>query len=178
MKLRDEDLRRELQIALEGRDSQSNCALRLNIHKEDFRRLLSRARIHGIDAVLHCNIPGGYADEFKIKVVHSVVSGGMSKSSAAAKCNLRIGTVHAWVRKYLEGGEERLLSDNRGRTGSMGRKRNPRLEDFKPGSLEYYKFKAEKLERECLLLKKALPLVREMLKDRSQDSSDTGSSEN
>ena len=102
----------------------------------------------------------------------------MSKSSAAAKCNLRIGTVHAWVRKYLEGGEERLLSDNRGRTGSMGRKRNPRLEDFEPGSLEYYKFKAEKLERECLLLKKALPLVREMLKDRSQDSSDTGSSEN
>lgn len=178
MKIRDEDLRRELQIALEGRDNHSNCAFRLGIRNDDFSGLLSRARVHGIDAVLHSNRPRGYTDEFKLKVVHSAVLGGMPKSRVAIKCNLRKGTVHNWVRKYLEGGEELLLSDNRGRTGSMGRKKKPKLEDFAPGSLEYYKLKAEKLERENLLLKKALPLVQEMLKDRSQGSSDTGSSEN
>ena len=178
MKIRDEDLRRELQIALEGRDSHSKCAFRLGMRNDNFRELLSRARVHGIDAVLHCNTPRGYTDEFKLKVVHSAVLEGMPKSRVATKCNLRKGTVQNWVRKYLEGGDERLLSDNRGRTGSVGRKKKPKLEDFAPGSLEYYKLKAEKLERENLLLKKALPLVQEMLEDRSQGSSDTGSSEN
>ena len=89
MKIRDEDLRRELQIALEGRDNHSNCAFRLGIRNDDFSGLLSRARVHGIDAVLHRNRPRGYTDEFKLKVVHSAVLGGMPKSRVAIKCNLR-----------------------------------------------------------------------------------------
>ena len=83
MKIRDEDLRRELQIALEGRDSHSKCAFRLGMRNDNFKELLSRARVHGIDAVLHCNTPRGYTDEFKLKVVHSAVLEGMPKSRVA-----------------------------------------------------------------------------------------------
>ena len=60
----------------------------------------------------------------------------------------------------------------------MGRKKKPRLEDYEPGSMEYLKLKVELLERENALLKKALPLVREKIRSRSQGRSGTSSSEN
>ena len=44
--------------------------------------------------------------------------------------------------------------------------------------MEYLKLKVELLERENALLKKALPLVREKIRSRSQGRSDTSSSEN
>ena len=157
MKVKEEDLRRELQIALEGKDSQPNCAFRLGLKTENFKGYLFRARVHGIDAVLHSNTHRAYTDEFKLKVVHSVVLDGKTEEGTATEYNLMGGTVSAWIKKYLEGGEELLLSDNRGRKGKMGRKPKPKLTDFEEGSLEYYKLKSEQLERENLLLKKALP---------------------
>lgn len=60
----------------------------------------------------------------------------------------------------------------------MGRRPKPKLEDYEVGSLGYYKLKSEQLERENLLLKKALPLVQDVLRNRSKGKSDTGSSEN
>lgn len=70
-----------------------------------------------------------------------------------------------------------LLSDRRGRTGKMGRKPKPKLEDYEEGTLEYYKLKSEQLERENLLLKKALPLVQAAIRNRSKGKNDTSSSE-
>ncbi len=177
MKVKKEDLRRELEIALEGKDSQTNCAFRLGINQHCFEKYLYRARIHGIEGVLHNKKQKTYTDEFKLKVVHSVVLEGKSKSGIAIKNNLNVGSVHSWVNKYLKGGEESLLSNNRGKW-NMGRKKKPKLEDFEPGTIEYLKLENEKLKRENLLLKKVQPLVQEILNNRSKGKSDMSSSEN
>jgi len=177
MKVREEDLRRELEIALSGKDSQPRCAARLGIRLNKFKQLLRRARIHGVRAVLHSNMPKTYADSFKLGVVNSVLNESLTLGTAGARYNLNESTVKTWVRKYQEGGEALLLEDGRGRRG-MGRKRKPKLEDYEPGSIEYLKLENELLKRENLLLKKALPLVREKIRSRSREESDTSSSEN
>lgn len=177
MKVRREDLKREIETALSGRDTQVNCASRLGPSYADFKRYIRRARAHGVDALIAASACGTHADEFKLNVVKSVVEEGLSKHHVAVMFNLNHGTVHAWVRKYIEGGAALLLSDNRGRR-SMGRKKKLRLEELEPGSLEYLKLENEMLKRENLLLKKAQPLVREIIRNRSRGKSDTGSSEN
>ena len=120
---------------------------------------------------------GSYTDEFKLIVVNSVINESLTLGSAGARYNLAECTIKAWVRKYQEGGEEALLENGRGRP-PMGRKKKPRLEDYEPGSMEYLKLKVELLERENLLLKKALPLVQEKIRNRSRAKSGTSSSEN
>lgn len=160
MKVKEEDYRRELLKAMNGEDLIANCAKRLGIGLNRFAERLYRARVHGVDAVLHCNLPGEYGDEFKLEVVNSVLQ-GMAKGSAATKFNLSSAVVSRWVRKYAEGGEEALLADNRGRHSKMGRKPKPKLSDYEPGSVEYLKLENEMLRRENLLLKKALPLIQE-----------------
>lgn len=177
MKVKDDDLKRELEISISGKDSQKACAMRLGIGIRRFERLLTRARVHGVEAVLHSNMPGSYAGSFKLEVVNSVISGPLTLGIAESKYNLNKATVKAWVRKYQEGGEEALLEDGRGRRG-MGRKKKPRLEDYEPGSMEYLKLENELLRRENELLKKALPLVREKIRNRSHAKSGTSSSEN
>ena len=177
MKVREEDLRRELEIALSGKDSQPRCSARLGMRLNSFKQLLRRARIHGVDAVLHSNMPKMYTDSFKLEVVNSVINESLTLGSAGARYNLAECTIKAWVRKYQEGGEEALLENGRGRP-PMGRKKKPRLEDYEPGSMEYLKLKVELLERENLLLKKALPLVQEKIRNRSRAKSGTSSSEN
>ena len=177
MKLREEDLKRELETAISGKDTQARCALRLGIGISTFERLLARARVHGIEAVLHSNRPKAYTDTLKLAVVHSVLEDGLPKLTAAIKYNLDKGTVDKWIYKYERGGESCLLEDNRGRA-SMGRKKKPKLEDYEPGSMEYLKLENELLKRENELLKKALPLVQEKIRSRSQGKSGTSSSEN
>ena len=177
MKVREEDLRRELEIALSGKDSQPRCSARLGMRLNSFKQLLRRARIHGTDAVLHSNMPRSYADSFKLGVVNSVINEPLSMEEAGARYNLRGSTIKSWVKKYQEGGEETLLEDGRGRPG-MGRKKKPRLEDYEPGTMEYLRLENEILKRENELLKKALPLVREKIRSRSRAKSGTSSSEN
>ena len=175
--VKEKDLKRELEIAISGLDTQLRCAARLGIRLNSFKIFLRKARRHGVDAVLHSNRPGSYEDSFKLEVVHSVLVDGMSHGSAAAKYNLAYSTVDGWVRKYKEGGESCLLADNRGRHG-MGRKKKPRLEDYEPGAKEYLELKVKLLTRELELLKKAMPLVREKIRNRSHGQSGTSSSEN
>ena len=177
MKIKEEDLRRELEVALSGKDSQPSCSFRLGMRLNRFKQLLRRARIHGIDAVLHSNMAGSYTDEFKLTVVNSVINEPLSMEEAGARYNLRGSTIKSWVKKYQEGGEETLLEDGRGRPG-MGRKKKPRLEDYEPGTMEYLRLENEILKRENELLKKALPLVREKIRSRSRAKSGTSSSEN
>ena len=177
MKIKEEDLRRELDVALSGKDSQPRCSFRLGMRLNRFKQLLRRARIHGIDAVLHSNMPRSYADSFKLEVVNSVINESLTLGSAGARYNLAECTIKAWVGKYQEGGEEALLEDGRGRR-EMGRKKKPRLEDYEPGSMEYMRLEIELLKRENELLKKALPLVREKIRNRSRAKSGTSSSEN
>ena len=61
----------------------------------------------------------------------------MTKHAAARTYNISESTLDVWLRKYAEGGQEALLEDNRGRKPSMGRKPEPKLSDYEPGSLEY-----------------------------------------
>ena len=98
--------------------------------------------------------------------------------AAEREFNVNASVIRTWRKKYREGGSEFLFSDRRGRKGKMGRKPKPKLEDYEIGSLEYYKLKAEQLERENLLLKKALPLVQDVIRNRSKGKSGTGSSKN
>ena len=177
MKVREENLREELEIALAGKDSQPRCSARLGMRLNRFKQLLRRARIHGVDAVLHSNMPKMYTDSFKLEVVNSIINESLTPGTAGVRYNLNESTVKAWVRKYREGGEEALLEDGRGRQG-MGRKKKARLEDYEPGSMEYLKLENEILKRENELLKKALPLVREKIRNRSRAKSGTSSSEN
>lgn len=178
MKIKEEDLRRELETAILCKDTQKNCARRIELDYRNFRALLGRARIHGIDAVLHSNTQDKYTDKFKLNVVNSVLSEEMPLRAAERKFNVKDSVIRKWVKKYKEGGSKLLFSDGRGREGKMGRKPKPKLEDYEVGSLEYYKLKAEQLERENLLLKKALPLVQDVIRNRSKGKSGTGSSKN
>ena len=176
MKIKEEDIRRELEIALSGKDSQQRCSLRLGMDLRRFKKLLRRARMHGTEAVFHSKTPKAYTEEFKLYVVDSIINGSLTQGMAGARYNLNEGTVKAWVGKYREGGSALLLEDGRGRRG-MGRKKKPKLEDYEPGSIEYLKLENEILKRENLLLKKALPLVQEKIRNRSRAGSDTSSSE-
>ena len=115
MKIKEEDLRRELEVALSGKDSQPRCSARLGMRLNRFKQLLRRARIHGIDAVLHSNMAGSYTDEFKLIVVNSVINESLTLGSAGARYNLAECTIKAWVGKYQEGGEEAILENGRGR---------------------------------------------------------------
>lgn len=177
MKVKDEDLRRELQIAINGEDSIVSCARRLGIGTTMFRERLYRARIHGIESVLHLSCRGTYAGRFKLEVVESVMQ-GMPKHAAATKYNLRESVVDSWTKKFLEGGEDALLADNRGRPRNMGRKPKPKLSDYEPGSIEYLKLENEMLRRELLLIKKALPLIQESERRTLREKRSTGTSEN
>ena len=156
MKLKEEDLKRELALVLCGKSSCSFCARVLGVNIQTVKKLAARARLHGVDAVLHSNRTGKYEDSFKLEVVQSIINGVHTESSAAAVFNLRGSTVSCWLEKYERGGEAGLLEDRRGRR-SMGRKKKPRLEDFEPGSMEYIKLENELLKRENALLKKLCP---------------------
>ena len=177
MKVKEEDLRRELLKAINGEDLIINCARRLGIRLDSFKCKLSTARIHGIESVLHSNRPGGYSDDLKLEVVDSLMK-GMTKHAAARTYNITKSTLSVWLRKYAEGGQEALLEDNRGRKPSMGRKPKPKLSDYEPGSLEYLKLENEMMKRELLLLKKALPLIQESERRTSRGKKSTGTSGN
>ena len=177
MKLKEEDLKRELGLVLSGKSSCSFCARVLGVNIRTVERLAARARLHGVDAVLHSNRPRKHENSFKLEVVQSIINEVQTKSSAAVVYNLNESTVSCWLNKYIKGGEAGLLEDTRGRK-NMGRKKKPRLEDFEPGSIEYIKLENELLKRENALLKKALPLVQEKIKRRSHVKSDTSSSMN
>ena len=58
MKVKEEDLRRELLKVINGEDLIINCARRLGIRLNNFKCRLYTARIHGIESVLHSNRPG------------------------------------------------------------------------------------------------------------------------
>lgn len=177
MKVKEEELRQELFKAINGEDLIVNCARRLGVRLNNFKEKLYKARIHGIDAVLHSNCSRIYSDSFKQEVVNSVLQ-GMPKHAAAVTNNVSEATVTTWMRKYTLGGIEALLDDNRGRKPNMGRKPKPKLSDYEPGSMEYLKLENEMLKRELLLLKKALPLIQESERRTLREKKSTGTSKN
>lgn len=83
MKIRKEDLERELEVALSGKDSQQKCSLRLGMDLRKFKKLIRRARIHGIEAVLQSKTSKAYTEEFKLSVVNSILSGSLTQGMAA-----------------------------------------------------------------------------------------------
>ena len=99
MKVKEEDLRRELETALQGKDTQNNCARRIEIDSGDFRKLLGRVRIHGIDAVLHSNALYQYTDDFKLNVVNSVLSGEMPIRAAEREFNVNASVISSSCHK-------------------------------------------------------------------------------
>lgn len=177
MKVKEEDLRRELLKAINGEDLIVNCTRRLGIRLNNFKAKLYRARIHGIDAVLHSNCNGSYSDSFKLEVVNSILQ-GMPNHAVAVTFNIDEMTVSNWVRKFTSGGTEALLDDKRGRKPNMGRKPKPKLSDYESGSLEYLKLENEMLKRELLLLKKAMPLIQKSEQRTLREKKSTETSRN
>lgn len=92
MKVKEEDLRRELLKAINEEDLIINCARRLGIRLNNFKCKLNTARIHGIESVLHSNRPGGYSDDLKLEVVNSLMK-GMTKHAAARTYNITKSTL-------------------------------------------------------------------------------------
>ena len=107
MKVKEEDLRRELLKAINGEDLINNCARRLGIRLNNFKCKLYTARIHGIESVLHSNRPGRYSDDLKLEVVDSLMK-GMPRHAVARTYNITESTLNVWLKKYAEGGREAL----------------------------------------------------------------------
>ena len=80
--------------------------------KLNSRIMYIRARVHGIEAVLHSNRARGYTDGFKLSVVHSVIEEKLPWTAAGIRFNLRRDLIKSWVGKYLTGGEEKLKREN------------------------------------------------------------------
>ena len=99
MKVKEEDLRRELLKAINGEDLINNCARRLGIRFNNFKCKLYTARIHGIDSVLHSNRPGRYSDDLKLEVVGSLMK-GMPRHAVARTYNITESTLNVWLRKF------------------------------------------------------------------------------
>lgn len=93
MKIREEYLERELDIALLGKDSQRRCSARLEMRLTNFELLLYRARIHGVKAVLHSNMPKAYTDTFKLELVNSVINESLTLGRASVRYNISESTV-------------------------------------------------------------------------------------
>ena len=120
MKVKEEDLRREILKAINGEVLIINCARRLGIRLDSFKCKLNTARIHGIDSVLHSNRPGGYSDDLKLEVVDSLIK-GMTKHAVERTYNITKSTLNVWLRKYAESGQEALLEDNSVRANRKGK---------------------------------------------------------
>lgn len=85
-----------------------------NLCRGGFQELVQRARIHGIESVLHNVRNKEYPDQFKIDVVKEVEA-VQSVREVAIKYNVTYIVVRNWCRKYSEGGIDELLNDRRGR---------------------------------------------------------------
>ena len=113
MHLDNERKRKLIQTLLEDKRKLKVLSREYGVHPEYVRKLLKRARVHGVESVL-ANGPRKHTVEFKLEVIRYVERGNLV-SDAALAYNLSDALVLEWCRKYSEGGTRALNNANGGR---------------------------------------------------------------
>lgn len=167
MKISDIQKRKMLEDVLIRNKSLSETVKENGYSRRSLERLLARARVHGIENVLHGNAQRRYPRDFKYQVVKYVLD-GHTLDRSSVEFNVDYHVVRSWFLRYSKGGVEALTADNRGRK-SMGR---PKKKASEENSDELKKLRtqneelAKKLryaEMENEFLKKLDALVRERI---------------
>lgn len=166
MKISDIQKRKMLEDVLIRGKSLGDASKENGYAKRALERLLARARVHGIEGVLHGTTPGRYPKDFKYQVAKYVLD-GHSIDKTSVKFNIDYHVVRSWFLRYSKGGVEALTADNRGRK-SMGRPKkaseenSDELKKLKKQNEELAK-KLRYAEMENEFLKKLDALVRERI---------------
>ena len=119
MKFSDVQKRKMLEDVLIRNKSLGETAKENGYARRALQRLLARARVHGIENVLHENAQRRYPRDFKYQVVKYVLD-GHTLDRSSVEFNVDYHVVRSWFLRYSKGGVEALTADNRGRK-SMGR---------------------------------------------------------
>lgn len=165
MKLTDEEKRQMLEEVLKEGISIATVTTRHGVSYKTFYKVVERARIHGIESVLHKNTPRSYTQDFKLKVVNAVLS-GKAQARTAVEYNLTWNLVEYWCRKYAERGIGGLSDARRSRPlkedqpEKTDRKGRPVHTEKEYQELER-KYRHARMENE--FLKKLDALVRERI---------------
>lgn len=107
MKFTEEEKQQMLEEVLKHGKTIRSVADNHGINYINFTRLFTRARLHGIENVLHRNKKRGYTVDFKLEVVRSVQNGS-SKTNASNVFNISHTLEDSWCAKYVEKGIEGL----------------------------------------------------------------------
>ena len=165
MRLNNEEKRKLIQELLEDKHKLQTLSREYGVHPEYVRRLLRRARIHGVESVLFHG-SRKYTTEFKLEVIRFVES-GHSASETSVAYNLSSTVVDFWLRKYSEGGIDALYPADGGRPLRDDR---PEPEKTKREKKYHTEKEYQELERRLRLaemenefLKKLDALVRERI---------------
>ena len=113
MHLDNDQKRKLIQMLLEDKRKLNVLSREYGVHPEYVRKLLKRARVHGVESIL-ANGRRTHTVEFKLEVIRFVENGNLV-SDAALIYNLSDALVLDWCRKYSEGGFKALNHVNGGR---------------------------------------------------------------
>ena len=112
MKFSDEEKREMLEEILVQHKGTGAVSREHGISWKYLNELQKRARVHGVENVLHKNAGKEYSDNFKLEVIR-YVEDGHSTAEAGVTFNICDGLVFSWCRKYSEGGIEALRGADR-----------------------------------------------------------------
>jgi hypothetical protein len=101
------------------------------INSRTVKRLLRRARAHGIEGVLHSNKLWSYFEFFKLEVV-KCIEDVVSVGCACEKYNLTYTIARSWYHKSSDGGTEALFSDNTTEEKKCRRHQTRRYHNLQP----------------------------------------------
>ena len=164
MHLDNERKRKLIQALLEDKRKLKVLSREYGVHPEYVRKLLKRARVHGVESVL-ANGQRKYTVEFKLEVIRFVERGNLA-SDAAVAFNLSDALVLDWCRKYSEGGTKALCHANGGRLLKDDRQESETTREKPVHTEKEFKELQRQLRRaqmENEFLKKLDALVRERI---------------
>lgn len=114
MRPNNDQKRKMLEEVIIQHESIMKVAQKYGLNKRTLRRLVDRARKHGIDSVLHNSKNRHYSDSFRLEVVRFIEDGG-SYSQAGVKFNINHCMARAWYLGYSSNGADALLDTRKGR---------------------------------------------------------------
>lgn len=174
MKFNREEKRKMVESIISRRRFIISISREYGIDYRELKRLVARARAHGMDEVFKKKEHPCYEDSFKTAVIEAVI-GGRSYGDAATQFNISYSLVRSWYKKYSETGIGSVTGAKRGRP--LRKKAEPNneadlaaIEDLKNALKE----KDRQLERAMIeneFLKKLDALVRERIEREDGRSS-------
>ena len=164
MHLDNEKKRKLVEALLEDKRKLKVLSREYGVHPEYVRKLLKRARVHGVESVL-ANGRRTFTVEFKLEVIRFVEKGNLV-SDAALTYNLTDALVLTWCRKYSEGGTKALCHANGGRLLKEDRQKSETTREKPVHTEQEFEELQRQLRRaqmENEFLKKLDALVRERI---------------